>query len=386
MKKAIIFLGGTAVGLFVGYAVGKRKAYNECEAIISDMRRKNKDDMRRLDAEYKKSIKNLGVNFVEKDTEGEFKKFKSLEEDDKLKEILGKKSCVLTEDEYDYLRGLKWDYDVVEYHTNKGVFTYTNGQPFTLFAEEGIEKEATDAVIKAPYEVGAYVCIKNSKERKVYEVVRIDVDDEDLLHEEGDDEPQTKLIDRYKGKVYEAVKSAEDDPFVIYDTELDMLSDNDENTELKEIYYDIDTNSYFSDPDKREEIEDPFNGKETFTDDGVFYVRDEIKNIDYILTVEGPVPDDDVDGIMEGETPEPPEFITEDEYAENMLGFDKKEVHYHMATKTYVDDENFIIDFPEKVFPRFNPKEGAEYYVRNYELETDYFIAVIPEDAEYEES
>lgn len=360
MKKAIIFLGGTAVGLFVGYAVGKRKAYNECEAIISDMRRKNKDDMRRLDAEYKKSIENLGVNFVEKDTEGEFKKFKSLEEDDKLKEILGKKSCVLTEDEYDYLRGLKWDYDVVEYHTNKGVFTYTNGQPFTLFAEEGIEKEAIDAVIKAPYEVGAYICIKNSKEKKVYEVVRIDVDDDDLLHD--------------------------DDPFIIYDTEEEMLSDNNDDTEVKEIYYDIDTNSYFSDPDKREEIEDPFNGKETFTDDGVFYVRDEDKNIDYILTVEGPVPDDDVDGITEGETPEPPEFITEDEYAENMLGFDKKEVHYHMATKTYVDDENFIIDFPEKVFPRFNPKEGAEYYVRNYELETDYFIAVIPEDAEYEES
>lgn len=274
MKKVIIFLGGVTVGFFIGYGVAKKRTEDECENIISDIRRKSKDDIKKLKEKFNESDK--------KDNITEFKKFKSLEEDDKLKEILGKKTSVLTESEYDYLRSKKWDYGVVEFHTDSDEFTNTDGTPFTKFEENDIFDEAKEAVLNAPYDVGAFICIKNNGEKKVYEAVRID--------DEG-------------------------------------LDSEDEDT-----------------------------------------------------------PDDTDSGITPGETPNDPEFITEEEYSEEELTFSKVKVNYYMDEDEYIDEENFIIDNPDKLFPKFNPKEGAEYYVRNYELETDYFITVIPSKSDGESS
>lgn len=360
MKKVIIFLSGLGIGVFLGYAFGKKRAEIESEEIISDMRRKNREDLRKLKKSYDDSVNELGVNFVKENEDitniKDYKKFKSLEEDDKLKNILGKKTSILTEDEYDYLRKKNWDYEVVEYHSNGGVFTYENGDKFTLFKDNGIEEEVIDAVLKASYEVGAFACIKTDRNRKIYEVVRID----DIEDPKSDPE--------------------DDDPFIEFSSEIEMIDEMGKDNSPFEIYYNVDKNSYFSDPDETEEIEDPFDGKEVFFDSGDYYIKNSIKNTYYILTVHGADADDSDDEITEGDVPEDPRFISEEEFSED-LNFDKKEIMYYMDTKEFIDEDGFRIDNPSNVFPRFNPKPEAVYYCRNFDTETDYMITVVPEDA-----
>ena len=71
--------------------------------------------------------------------------------------------------------------------------------------------------------------------------------------------------------------------------------------------------------------------------------------------------------------PEDPKIISEEEFAETNFEFDKVDIIFEDGEFRKLDDDE-VIDNPRLIFGFDDMMDADELYVRNYDLETDYYI------------